>query len=1096
MATVGGQSVVTLLFTDLVGSTQLTDALGDEGAQEILRIHNALVREEVGRHGGSEVKTMGDGFMIAFKSPTSALACAVAIQRAIAQYNREQPTREFMVRMGLNAGEAIQEEADFFGSAVIVAARIAALAEGGEILTSEAVKQLGQGVRGSEYEFKGEFQLKGFREPYRVYQVVSGPAGRPAVAALRKPQFVGRETEVESLAKALEDVLAGSGMFVLLSGEPGVGKSRLAEELARHSRTRGFRVWRGHCYGMESSPPYVPFVEALRSYIEERPDDVLLDELGDEGPEIAKLVPELRRRIPVGGDGAPLPPEQERYRLLEAVRHWLENLARRRPVLLLIEDLHWAGPATCLLLRHLAPSLTAAPILILGTCREEELQSHAQLREAVAEFGRLQVYRAVSLVGLTVPALTEMLSGMGGGEPPAELVEAIHEQTEGNPFFVTELINHLDTEGKLFGPEGGWRPPPSRDEWDVPESVRVVIERRLNSLAEATRKVLTVASVVGKDFTYDLLEALSEVPADALLDSLDEAIRMGMIEEAEGAAARFRFAHQLTRQALYDDLSGLRRRQLHLRVGEAMEGVPGAEPAQLAYHFSTAGHMAPPEKTRRYLTMAGDEARRTAAWEGAAAHYQQALELLAAGEEQERAELLRRLGEAQSGAGDWEGAVASWKEAMETCERLGDWEAAGWIGFSLRKLYGARGQFAEAAEVVKRSLSVVSADDSEIRSRLLAQAGFFRSAFGEMEEGEHLLAQSMEMAERLDNAAAKGFIAFIRGMHFQSYCRLAEAAEQLEQGVQWSLAGNDPWSASQSSSFRRHILFCLGDLSAAEDAMDEEERLARKAGNFLAVCETKWIGSSVACLRGDLPRAEDLAHQLLELIRASQADSGIPGALINLAYIRFLRGDWDSFEELLAEAISHYERMAALPIDDPRPVLMLLRALTGRGEEARAMLPDVERYLRLDDPWTESLGEARATLAAALAVLGEGKAGAALYEPLREWTSSSGYVLTGACSIPQFTSRALGMLAAATGRPDEAEAHFQTAIDQARQTGAASELASACYWYARCLVERGRGEDRERACDLLAQACQAWESLGMPRELERARSLEATVAGR
>jgi len=208
VATVGGQSVVTLLFTDLVGSTQLTDALGDEGAQEILRIHNALVREEVGRHGGSEVKTMGDGFMIAFKSPTSALACAVAIQRAIAQHNREQPTREFMVRMGLNAGEAIQEEADFFGSAVIVAARIAALAEGGEILTSEAVKQLGQGVRGSEYEFKGEFQLKGFREPYRVYQVVSGPAGRPTVAALRKPQFVGREMEVESLAE-WERQLAG-----------------------------------------------------------------------------------------------------------------------------------------------------------------------------------------------------------------------------------------------------------------------------------------------------------------------------------------------------------------------------------------------------------------------------------------------------------------------------------------------------------------------------------------------------------------------------------------------------------------------------------------------------------------------------------------------------------------------------------------------------------------------------------------------------------------------------------------------------------------------------------------------------------------------
>ena len=169
--TIGGApSVVTFLFTDIVGSTELTDALGDEGAQEILRIHNSLLRAEVGRHGGSEVKAMGDGFMIAFVSPTSALACAVSIQRAIAEHNRKQPAREFMVRMGLNAGEAIHEEADFFGAAVIVAARIAALAEGGEILTSEAVKQLGQGMRGAEYELKGEFQLKGLRETYRIYR--------------------------------------------------------------------------------------------------------------------------------------------------------------------------------------------------------------------------------------------------------------------------------------------------------------------------------------------------------------------------------------------------------------------------------------------------------------------------------------------------------------------------------------------------------------------------------------------------------------------------------------------------------------------------------------------------------------------------------------------------------------------------------------------------------------------------------------------------------------------------------------------------------------------------------------------------------------
>ena len=1089
----GGPSVVTFLFTDLVGSTELTDSLGDEGAQEILRIHNAVVRTEVGRHAGSEVKTMGDGFMIAFRSPTSALACAVAIQRAIAQHNHEQPARGFMVRMGLNAGEAIQEEADFFGATVIVAARIAALADGGEILTSEAVKQLGQGTRGIEYEFKGEFQLKGLREPHRVYQVVSGPAGRPAVAALRRPRFVGREEELEELKASLEAVLAGSGMFVLLGGEPGIGKPRLAEELARQARSRGFRVWRGRCYGTESAPPYVPFVEILRDYIEERPEDVLLDELGDEAPEIAKLVPELRRRIPIDGDGVPLPPEQERYRLLEAVRRWLENLAHRRPVLLLIDDLQWAGPASCLLLRHLAPSLTTAPILILATCREENLQSLDHVPAVLAEFGRLQLYRHITLAGLAVPALKEILSGMGSGDPPAGLVETIHNQTEGNPFFVTELVNHLDAEGMLFGSGGEWRPALPKDEREIPQSVRVVIQRRLSSLADATRRVLTVASVVGTDFTYDLLETSAEVASEELVDGLEEGIRMGMIQEAEGAAALFHFAHQLTRQTLYDDLSRLRRRRLHLRVGEAMEQMAPVEPAQMAYHFVRAEGMAPAGKTRHYLTMAGDEASRTAAWEGAAAYYEQALERTAAVEEQTRADLLRRLGDARSGSGDWEGAVTSWKEGMAAFKELGDNEAVGWIGYSLRRLYGARGQFDEASEVVQRSLSALGDADSEIRSRLLAQAGFIRSAFGETAEAERLMTRSMEIAQRLNNPAAKGFAAYIRGMHCLSYCHLREAADQLKDGTQWSLAGNDLWSASQGSSFRRHVLFALGRLSEAEETMDEEERLARKAGNFLAVCETKWISSGIACLRGDLQRAEDLGTQLLDLIHASQADSGIPGALINLAYIRFLQGDWQGFEDLLSQAISSHDRMPAAPIDDPRPVLLLLRALSGRADDARAMLPDVQRYFNFDDPWTTSLGEARTTLAAALAALEEKEAAAELYEPLKAWTQVSGYVLTGASSIPQMVTRVLGMVAAAGGSPDAAAQHFEAAVRQAGELGAVTELAETSYWYARSLLEPGPAQDRERARSLAAEAGQVWERAGMLRQAERARSLEGMI---
>jgi tetratricopeptide (TPR) repeat protein len=945
-------------------------------------------------------------------------------------------------------------------------------------------------MRGIEYKFKGEFHLKGLREPYRIFQVVSGLAERPAVAALRRPRFVGREEELADLQRTLEQVLTGSGLFMLLAGEAGVGKTRLAEELARHARSRGLRVFRGHCYETEGAPPYMPFVEILRDYIQGRPDDVLLDELGEDAPEIAKLAPELARRIPIDGDSSPLPPEQERYRLLETVRRWLKRMADRRPILLVIEDVHWAEPASCVLLRHLAPTLTTAPIFVLATCREEDIEASPSLTAALAEFGRVQVYRRVRLSGLDVPAIRELLAAMGRGEPPQGLAEALFQETAGNPFFITELVNHLDMEGKLLDRDGQWQAAVSPKEWDVPESVRAVTQRRLSDLGEETRKVLTVASVAGREFTYDLLEALSEVPADSLLDSLDEAIRMGMIEETEGAVASFRFPHQLTQQTLYNDLSGIRRGRLHLRVGEALEETTRAEPEQIAHHLRRAEGMAPVEKTCRYLTLAADKASRTAAWERAADYYKQAFELTPDDEERDRAQLLRRLGEAQSGFGDWEGAVGTWREAMDVFERLGDKEAVGWIGFFLRKLYGFRGQFDEASRVVQRSLAVLGDEDSEIGSRLLAQAGFSRSAFGDTEEAERLLAQSMEISERLDSPAAKGFSAFIRGMHCLNYCRLAEAAEWLDKSLDWSLMANDLATASQVSSSRRHVLLMLGELSEAEPSMEQEEQLARKAGSFLTRCDSKWIFSEIACLRGDLAQAEALSSELLDLIQASQAESGTPGALMNRAYIRFLQGYWHEFEELLSQAISSHDRMSAAAIDDPRPVLLLLRALAGRDEEARAMLPEVRGYFNFDDPWTTSLGEARTTLGAALAVLGEKEAAADLYQPLKEWTERSGYVLTGASSIPQLVKRVLGMVAAASGRPDEAADHFETAIRQARDIGASTELAEASYWYARCLLERGRTEDRERARELLAEASQVYERSSMPKQLERARSLE------
>jgi class 3 adenylate cyclase/tetratricopeptide (TPR) repeat protein len=1082
MSTDRAPTIVTFLFTDIVGSTSMHDALGDEGAQEVVRFHNSLVRAEVSRFGGSEVKTMGDGFMIAFGSVSAALNCAISIQRAIAQHNREGHSGEFMVRMGLNAGEAIQEEEDFFGAAVIVAARINALAEGGEILVSEAVKQLAQGMRGVEFKSKGEFSLKGLREQYRIYQAT--PTGQAEVLSLRRSRFVGRETELESLRRFLDETAGGLGRLVLLGGEAGVGKSRLSEEVAREARSRGFRVWRGHCSSTEGAPPYLPFVEVLRQYIAERPDDVLVDELGEEAPEIAKLVPELARRIAVRSDSVRLPPEQERYRLLESIRSLVESLAKRRPMLLLVEDVHWMDDASALLMRHLAQTLSGAPAMILATAREDEIGPAHVISESIAEFSRLQAYGHIQLTGLGSSEIEAMLSSLAAGPPPPELTQAIYRETEGNAFFVTELISHLHAERLLFDDAGNWRGDFATSQWNVPKSIRAVIQRRISSLDENVRKVLATAAVVGRQFSYEILDALAELDAEVLFEALDEGVRMGMVEQIERAATEFRFTHHLIQQTLYEDIPALRRQRSHLRVGEAMETASLGGPEELAYHFVQAGRMAQPQKTRGHLLAAGEKARTIAAWEEAADYFAQALALGDGFASDERAQLLWRLGEAQGGKGDWEGAVGNLRSAMDLFQELGDTENMAWIAYSLRRLYGARGQFEEAREIVERALASLGDQQSEVRSRLLAQAGFIRSAFGESGEAENLLKRSMEIAEVAGSAAAKGFSAFITGMHCLSYCRLQEATEWLTRGAEWSLEGNDLWSASQASSFRRHIAFSLGRLNESEGAMDEEERLARKAGNFLAVCETKWISSVIACLRGELAPALSLSNELVRLIEAAHADSGLPGALSNLAYIRYLQGDQDGFEEPLERALSVYQRMSAAPIDDPRPVLVLLRALSGRDETAREMISQLDRLFDLEAPWTASIAEARITLAAALAVLDDVENTRRLYGPLKEWTATAGYVLTGASTIPQLVHRVLGMAAATVGEKAEADVHFQRAIQQAADDDLSAELAECHYWYGRHLLARG---EEQSGKGQLERAREIWLMAGMQTQSQRAK---------
>ncbi|HTC80988.1 MAG TPA: BTAD domain-containing putative transcriptional regulator, partial [Acidimicrobiia bacterium] len=564
---------VTVLFTDVEASTDIRTRHGDQIAQQLLRAHEDLVRSQVRAHGGLEVKALGDGFMVAFGSARRALSCAIATQRSLSDHRLDLP--DVKVRIGLNTGEVVHEGDDLYGQAVHAAARIAAKAHGGEILVSEIVKQLVGTTPDVSFRDRGRYRLKGFPERFHLFEVAwaeEEPGPSPAAFAARTP-YVGREVERAELARLLDAARDGRGTLALIGGEPGVGKTRLTEEAGADATAKGFRVLVGRCYEIEGAPPYVPFVEILEEALASAPSpDAFRALLADDAPEVAKLLPRLRRLFPDIPPPLELPPEQERHYLFNSLRDFFGRAAAGRPMFLVLDDLHWADEGTLLLVEHLAERLPRLPVLAVGTYRDTEVTPGHRLARPLEDLLRHRLAQRISLQRLPEDGVAALLRALSGQEPPPSLVAVVHAETQGNPFFTEEVFKHLAEEGRLFDEDGRFRPELSIGELDVPESLRLVLGRRLDRLGENGRRALAAAAVVGRAFTYELLEALGELPADALLDALDEAERARLVAPLSDAADedRLLFSHELIRQTLLTSLSQPRRRRLHLLVADTL----------------------------------------------------------------------------------------------------------------------------------------------------------------------------------------------------------------------------------------------------------------------------------------------------------------------------------------------------------------------------------------------------------------------------------------------------------------------------------------------------------------------------------------------
>jgi class 3 adenylate cyclase len=662
---------VVVLFTDLVDSTQTALRLDRVAADNFRRRHFGVLRDAIAASGGWEVKNLGDGLMVAFTTCSAAVACAVAMQQGV-ERNSAATDVHVGLRVGLSVGEATREADDFFGEPVIEAARLCGAARDGQILAGRVVASMVGRRGGREFASVGPLTLKGLIEPFDAVEVRWEPLPRadtsgivPLPDGLRRHvvrTFVGRGPELEAVMDEFKVVASGGGRrVVFVAGEPGIGKTTLAANVAMRADSANACVLFGHC-DEQALSAYQPFVEALDHYVSHGPLEIVQNSVDSHGASLAGLAPSLRRRVA-------LPPtlsadaETSRYLLFGSVNRLLFEASERQPLVVILDDLQWADDATLHLLRHLVESLEPARVFVLGIYRDAELTHGHPLSDVIAGLHRTGGFRRIHLHGLGDDDVANLLAASAGHDLDHDgigLAHALREETEGNPFFVRELLRHLSETGGIYQDDAGrWRAAADLETVGLPQSIREVIGARVARLGPRCEQVLEAAAVIGREFDLAVLQALLGVDETSLLDMLDQAMSASLLLEVPGRAEQYRFSHVLIRHTLYDALSTSRRSRLHGRVAEVVESLPGPGMAtrvsELARHWRASIRPVNVGKALRYARLAGDAAMASLAPQDACQYYQQALDLHAELEEPDplgHIDVLIGLGTAQRLSGD------------------------------------------------------------------------------------------------------------------------------------------------------------------------------------------------------------------------------------------------------------------------------------------------------------------------------------------------------------------------------------------------------------------------------------------------------------
>ena len=949
-----------------------------------------------------------------------------------------------------------------------------------------------QTVHGRGYRFVGDVR--------RPDQAPGGADGDTA-AGLGRAVFVGRDEAMAVLRSALVDADHGRGRLLLLVGEPGIGKTRTAGELAAEARGAGAVVLTGRCYEGEGAPAFWPWVQILRSAATAFEPTALATALGPAAADVAALVPELAARTPVATATATLTPEQARFRLFDGVATFLATAARPQPIVLVLDDLHWADAPSLLLLQFLARQMRDARLLVLGAYRDVELRRQHPLAEVLGELAREPCFQRVALRGLGREDVSRFIAATAGRSAAPSLVHAVHEMTDGNPFFVGEIVRLLAAQG-LLAAEGllaaDGKLQRRRESGGgglgvtLPEGVREAIGRRLNVLSDDCNRVLGIASVLGREFDLTVLERVAETSGDRLLDLLDEAVGARVLVPHAADAACYLFAHALVRETLYEELSTPQRVRLHRRAGAVLEakhgGTAHAPLAEIAHHYFEGAPGGDAASAVTWGERAAEGALDCLAYEEAVGHYErtlQALDLLVPIDETRRVELLLALGDAHARAGDRKRARATFRDAAAAARPLvrPDLVARAALGFGGRSEYGLP-RDDELLALLEEARTALGAGHPALRVRILARLVGTAPYSDSLTLRDELRREAVAVARAIGDPTTLVVALGSREWALLGPDHVSERLAIATELVALASASGDGNTAFLAHEVRFDANLALGDIAAADA---EVTAMAAVAEELRQPIERFFV-ASIRAARALSDGRYDEAATLIAVAEALGERADHPaGRALTVGHGLFLaheRGQVEDMQTALASFAEVYPWAERL--------LQVGRALAasevGRFDDARrefeALAAADFRDLPRDEHWLITLAQ----LATVCADVGDVARADVLTELLRPFASRNAVhdlLRVHAGSVAHYLAR----LATTGEHWAEASAWFEQALEQNARMGALPALTRTRHEYARMLARRGQRRDLPRARTLLAAVLADAAALGLERLRAEAEAL-------